>query len=250
LSGIYKITNKINGKFYIGLSNNIKRRFKFHRTPASRNSNPKYPLYAAILKYGLKNFDFSILEIVDDISLLNKREIFWIEKEKPAYNAKAGGNAPRGYKHSKEACFKISIGLKGKYIGEKSSFWGRKHTEETKHKQSEARKGIYIGENHPSYKRKPSDEERRKISEGLKGIKKTEEHKKNALESKIISQGKPINQYNKKGELIKKWRSIGEAVRELNLHKTSLINVCKKKKGFKTCGGFRWEYAIPQEPLK
>lgn len=49
--GIYKITNKINGKCYIGQSKNIEERWRHHRT-----SKLKYPLYLAFQKYGLENF--------------------------------------------------------------------------------------------------------------------------------------------------------------------------------------------------
>ena len=63
--GIYKITNKINGKIYIGQSVDIERRWKDHRVRAFNNhkGNHQYncPLYRAMRKYGLENFDFSIL---------------------------------------------------------------------------------------------------------------------------------------------------------------------------------------------
>ena len=86
--GIYKITNKVNNKVYIGQSSDIKRRWKDHKITAF---NPKdrgydYPLYRAIRKYGLDNFDFDILEECsqDDI---NEREIFYVKE----YNAHGDG---------------------------------------------------------------------------------------------------------------------------------------------------------------
>ena len=54
--GIYKITNKINGKIYIGQSNDIKRRFLEH------TYRDKLPIDIAIKKYGKENFSFEILE--------------------------------------------------------------------------------------------------------------------------------------------------------------------------------------------
>lgn len=51
--GIYKITNKINGKIYIGQSNNIKRRFWEHQ---NRGAASRIPVDAAIEKYGSENF--------------------------------------------------------------------------------------------------------------------------------------------------------------------------------------------------
>lgn len=53
ICGIYKITNRINGKIYIGQSVNIVRRWYAHKECVSNNH-----LSAAIAKYGLENFDF------------------------------------------------------------------------------------------------------------------------------------------------------------------------------------------------
>lgn len=57
--GIYKITNKINGKFYIGQSNNINRRFQEHITKGQLS---RIPLDIAIQKYGKENFLYETLE--------------------------------------------------------------------------------------------------------------------------------------------------------------------------------------------
>jgi group I intron endonuclease len=51
--GIYKITNKINGKIYVGQSNNIKRRFWEHQ---NRGTASRIPVDAAIEKHGSENF--------------------------------------------------------------------------------------------------------------------------------------------------------------------------------------------------
>ena len=80
--GIYKITNLINGKIYIGKSTDIDRRWKEH----IRNS--KYPyknrssnFYRDINQLGVNNFNIEVLEECLE-SVLNDREIFYIEKYK------------------------------------------------------------------------------------------------------------------------------------------------------------------------
>lgn len=59
--GIYKITNKINGKIYVGQSNNIKRRFWEHQ---NRGAASRIPVDAAIEKYGSENFSMILLKNV------------------------------------------------------------------------------------------------------------------------------------------------------------------------------------------
>lgn len=86
--GIYKITNKFNGKSYIGLSTNIEERFKKHR----QKQGDKI-LYSAFQKYGIENFDFSIIELCSS-ELLAEREKYWIayyDTYNNGYNATLGG---------------------------------------------------------------------------------------------------------------------------------------------------------------
>ena len=73
MTGIYKITNKINGKVYIGQSVNIQRRWRNHKSAI----NDSFPIHKAFKKYGLENFDFEVLEecCIEDLS---KREQYYI----------------------------------------------------------------------------------------------------------------------------------------------------------------------------
>lgn len=95
MSYIYKITNNINGKVYIGKTNNtIKERFNEHIIDSKKSSKEKRPLYRAMNKYGIENF---IVEKVEecDYSIVNEREKFWIEyygSFKDGYNATLGGD--------------------------------------------------------------------------------------------------------------------------------------------------------------
>lgn len=96
--GIYKITNKINGKSYIGQSVHIQKRWEQHIS-LSKNTDNDTPLYRAIRKYGVNNFDFSVIEecLEED---LNNREIYWINfynTYEDGYNASLGGGGLRKY---------------------------------------------------------------------------------------------------------------------------------------------------------
>lgn len=103
--GIYKITNKINGKSYIGQSNNIKRRWMEHKK--YRYAKDK-ALYKAFEKYGLENFTFDIIEECS-LKELDNREIYYIEKfnsYKDGYNETLGGQGVRAEKNNLYNLFK------------------------------------------------------------------------------------------------------------------------------------------------
>lgn len=90
---IYKITNRVNGKVYIGQTRfTVEHRFKQH----VKNYNVEHrtqPLYMAFAKYGVENFQVETLEECS-VDKLDEREIFWIAKYdsfKHGYNATLGG---------------------------------------------------------------------------------------------------------------------------------------------------------------
>ena len=60
--GVYKITNKINGKFYIGSSNNIERRWYNHKLLLTEGTHDNQHLQNAWNLYGNNNFSFEIIE--------------------------------------------------------------------------------------------------------------------------------------------------------------------------------------------
>jgi hypothetical protein len=125
-SGVYLITNLINGKKYIGSSSIIQRRLNEYLNPKyiARNlqkGNSK--LLNAFLKYGYLNFEFKILEIIDFNSsqskserrnLLLEKEQYYLDEIKPEYNInlKAGSNLGRIF--SEEVRKKMSLAKLGK----------------------------------------------------------------------------------------------------------------------------------------
>lgn len=86
MSVIYKIINKIDGKFYIGKTTKlINTRFQFHYYA---HKNKMTYLYKAMRKYGFNNFD---IQIIEETTSLDEREKYWITKLKPQYNMTSGG---------------------------------------------------------------------------------------------------------------------------------------------------------------
>ncbi len=185
---IYKITNKIDGKIYIGC----------HKTEDPNDDymgSGKY-LINAQEKHGIENFEKEILEVFDNSEAMFEMESKLVNEDfvnrTDTYNLKEGGcggfdyinnnvelrikknreamkkakqngakeNSDRTQKYLRENdfewveryCKALRDGSRRFYEnGGKGSFTGRIHTDETKSKMSEAKKGVYDGVKNPSY---------------------------------------------------------------------------------------------------
>lgn len=93
---IYKITNDINQKVYIGKTcRTIKKRWQEHRSLAFEENKEKRPLYAAMRKYGIEHFH---IELVEETSNPEEREKYWIHyfnSYSNGYNATLGGEGQK-----------------------------------------------------------------------------------------------------------------------------------------------------------
>ena len=100
---IYKITNDINDKIYIGKTlSSIDKRFTEHKKDSCRIQEQIRPLYRAMNKYGCDNFH---IELVEECPLetLSEREIYWIDFYKSyenGYNATLGGDGKQLYDYN------------------------------------------------------------------------------------------------------------------------------------------------------
>lgn len=98
---IYVITNDINGKQYIGKTNNsIEKRFKEHIKDSKKERCEKRPLYNAMNKYGIEHFHIEKLEECSAEESA-EREEYWITKLDTyghnGYNATRGGDSKKYY---------------------------------------------------------------------------------------------------------------------------------------------------------
>lgn len=100
---IYKISNSINNKVYIGKTLlSVEKRFQEHKKDSTRNTENIRPLYRAMNKYGCDCFFVDILEEVP-IEVLSEREQFWIkyyDSYHNGYNATFGGDGKQLYNYN------------------------------------------------------------------------------------------------------------------------------------------------------
>src|SRR5271157_5525866 len=89
-SGIYKILNIANNKFYIGRSKDIDGRWRQHKSKLNLNKHPNEHLQNAWDKYGKSNFAITIVETVKETNLI-EREQYWLDTLRP-YDRGVGYN--------------------------------------------------------------------------------------------------------------------------------------------------------------
>jgi group I intron endonuclease len=114
---IYKVTNNVNGKIYVGLTKQkLKLRWQQHVRGAIKRPEASY-FFRAIKKYGPDSFTLEVIDEAKTMNELSEKEIDWIEKlnccdRTVGYNCKSGGI--NNFEVSKETRDKISKALKGK----------------------------------------------------------------------------------------------------------------------------------------
>jgi len=121
-SGIYKILNKANGKFYIGSSYDILKRCKVHVYQLETSQHPNIYLQNNWDKYGSENFEFIVIEYCGEEDLIS-REQYWLDETK-CYEPEIGFNflkvagSTLGSKRSEETKIKMSTWQRGRKMSE------------------------------------------------------------------------------------------------------------------------------------
>ena len=125
ITGIYKITNLVNGKIYIGQSLDIERRYKAHINFSKNKSSREYntPIHNAIRKYGEENFKCEVL-IECKKEELDELEKYYIKFFNSTDREKGYNLTPGGLGGHKINCRKVlQYDLKGNFIKEWIAAW-------------------------------------------------------------------------------------------------------------------------------
>ena len=199
LGVVYKITNTLNGKIYVGRTKQkLEKRMAQHRHDSKKGSPG---LGAAIRKYGWENFTVEVIEVCP-VEQMNEREIFWIAeldcKAPKGYNLTDGGEGlvnPDPETRAKMSANHPDIS------GEKNPNYGKKTPPETCAKISASK----TGENNPNYGKPRPPETCAKISAANKGRPSPLKGKKRSPE--IIAK---IKESNKRTWAQKKLEQVGD----------------------------------------
>lgn len=178
--GIYKIINTLNGKFYIGSSKNIHKRWRQHLSHLRTKVHNNIILQRVFDKYGVKVLKIVIIENCDQHNLF-KREQHFIDTLKPPYNIgkkASGGDNLTGHPNRDEIIGRISKAI----------------TERMKNLTAEDRKKLSedaMGEKNPNFGNKWSKKQRDHMRKILKTIWTDEQKQKSSEEMKRYYQEHP-----------------------------------------------------------
>lgn len=195
---VYHFLDNNNLPFYVGKTNNFKRRKTEHLCVLKKGKNGKtWPIYNKIRQL-IKEENYELkMEIIDEkltndeannleIKLIKE----YIENGYKLYNLTAGGDGTLNHKpvFTDEWRKKLKEAKSGdKWTGKKNPFYGKHHSKETKEKISTFHKGKQTGKDNPFYGKKHTPESIKIISETAKktfaGVQKTEDHKRKIGES-------------------------------------------------------------------
>lgn len=197
---VYKITNKVNKKFYIGSSKTLKSRWAAHRWELKYNRHHNAYLQNSYNKYGKEVFEYEVLEWLDNEESLLDREQYYIDSlnacdKSVGYNLNtnsSGGGGAVGERNGWYGKGYLNSGLLNYFIG-------KTHTEETKKKLSEyATKRI--GSLNPNFGNRSE---------------------KNPLSKAVLQISKDDL------KVAKKWPAIIDSTRELGYHVGNISVICR-----------------------
>lgn len=112
--GVYKITNKVTGDFYVGSSSvSIPWRFRKHKYHFRKNNHPNKFLQNVWNKYGEESLSFEVVEFCSPLDCVS-REQYYIDFLNPKYNIERFANSSLGRIASEETRKKMSLARTGK----------------------------------------------------------------------------------------------------------------------------------------
>ncbi len=227
---IYKVTNKENGKIYIGQTNNFKRRIKEHLKDKRTNHQP---FKRALNKYGKDGFTWEIIDKCNLKKEINDKEKYYINyynsKIPKGYNITNGGDGGSNWNLQPI----VMLNLDGKFIKKYDYITQCENETGLNHSTiSACCKGKHL-----RYKNYIFMYEKEYLKNGPRIYNKPKNYRK-----------RKIKKYDLDGNYICSYDSITEASEVNNIGRTNISSCLTKK--VKSSGGFIWTYENEQPPSK
>lgn len=209
---IYKVTNIINSKIYIGQTKRTLEKRRYFHLYESKHTRLDFHFYRAIKKYGQENFLWETIDKAFSREELLDKEIYWIK----FYNSShidSGYNMTNGGEGFGSPTDQVKKSMGRNMVLEKNPFYGKVHTENSRYLMAVA---------NSNRKHNPhSDITKQKIRDAH------------------------LSHKNKKRPIVcietqQLFESIKLAADTIKVSSAAILYACKNDKG--TCGGFHWKY--------
>jgi len=222
---VYMVTNRKNGKRYIGVTRtSFEQRWRKHVQGAMRGVTTR--LARAIVKYGPESFDGKILEHCGTYQSALTKEIELIAKHRPEYNLTKGGQGMLGYRMSQASIKKMSDRKRGKpnysRLGVKLT---SEQVEKIRQKKLEKPTRYWLGKSR-------SEDTKQKISAAKRGksnpFRFTE--KQAQVTARLVACSKSRQKKVFCATTGQSFASVAEAATAFGTHKASISAVCNRKR--------------------
>ncbi len=245
---IYRITNTIDGKRYVGQSKceDIEKRWKQHKKVDRKCIGPY--LFNAYKKHGIENFKFEIVCICfdEDCDKYEKEYILKFNTITPnGYNIKLG---PTFSKHTQDSKELIRQKMKELYKNDEKfrnqlrnySRAGAVTSEEQKEKLRITSKRYWDTMTDEKYKeicKKRKEDYKRRTKEV-----KSNSNQLSGFQERWKKQQKRVGKFDLIGNLVEEFPSVMIAAEKVGLHHATIRKVCRGQKHYHTAGGFKWKF--------
>lgn len=230
MTGIYMITNKINGKRYIGQTLNFYHRYCNHKWSIKKLDTV---LTRAFKKYGFENFEFEMIQECKPTEL-GRLEIHYVEKFNPEYNMVGGGGGVPGMRLSEETKKRLSIKAKKQWaaltgierlVKIKTNLTGPTAGKPRSVETKEKLRKIALEQ----FKDGMPEETKKKIGESNRVVMKGNTNRKRA-----------VAQLDCQENEIKRFEMVKDAAECVGRNAIQITKACDGRS--KTCAGYRWKY--------
>ena len=222
---IYRVTNQVNGKIYIGKTSNFEKRKREHLY----DIDDGLPFHSALIKYGIENFIWEIIDESQDEDEINQKEIFWIKElnscihfpNSNGYNITLGGEGGTSWNSSPV----VQFDLNGNYIEQfPSSSAASYHTGADRKGISDCASG------------------KQKISGGYQWRYRDECDSKHIepYRKPESSRNKAVVQIGLNGEYINRFPSISKASESTGINRTGIVSCVTGRA--ELAGKYQWVY--------